>query len=226
MKMNCSSTYHQPRLIVTNAGVSEKKEAVSTCIWRLTLSLPRKYHFAWYKEDGKAGAWKCWKIVIRTSSYRPVSYKFLTCSDVLIANSSFDGYKKCVFLRCLWSHSSLWLRKWMCKVFGRRLSFCHSVSSCSEGTFGRSCQILGVLWIELLSPSKADWGLASAIVRSCPWRCFSSACATCLKLSWDVFVASFMLHLVESCPSWSSFAVFGFKSGLRPCQVAICRAAL
>lgn len=77
----------------------------NTCIWRLTLSLPRKYHFAWYKEDGKAGAWKCWKIVIRTSSYRPVSYKFLTCSDVLIANSSFDGYKKSTFLPCLWSQS-------------------------------------------------------------------------------------------------------------------------
>lgn len=120
---------------------------------------------------------------------------------------------------------SLWLRKWMCKVFGRRLSFCHSVSSSSEGTSGRSCQIVGVLWIELLSPSKADWGLASAIVRSCPWRCFSSACATCLGCL-GCFVASFMLHLVESYPNWSSFAVFGFKSGLRPCQVAICRAAL
>ena len=196
----------------------------NTCIWRLTLSLPRKYHFAWYKEDGKAGAWKCWK----SHTDFQLQASQLQISDMFWCSDSQqllwwvqEEHVPTMFVEPV----SLWLRKWMCKVFGRRLSFCHSVSSSSEGTFGRSCQILGVLWIELLSPSKADWGLASAIVRSCPWRCFSSACATCLGFL-GCFVASFMLHLVESCPSWSSFAVFGFKSGLRPCQVAICRAAL
>ena len=162
---------------------------------------------------------------IRTSSYRPVSYKFLTCSDVLIANSPFDGYKKCVFLRCLWSHSSCDWGNGCAKCLGGGWAFVTQYPVARKecpGDLVRSWECLNWIsvtqqsWLRFSQCDRSELPMEVFFQRMCHLSWIFLGCFCCffhVAFGWG------LSELIQLC-------VFGFKSGLRPCQVAICRAAL